>query len=245
MPAAEAEMTIDELARAAGSKVSTLRLYQQRGLLPSPRLEGRIGYYGPSHLARLRLVASLQERGYSLAAIRELVEGWESGRDLSSLLGVERQLVANAGNWTRMSRDDLVAQIPGLADDSLLRRAAALGALRLDDDGTTADVHEGFLAVGTTLARLGVPADVQLDEFARVLDFARESAARFVGLFEQYVLEPALQSEHAGAELAELATTLEGLRAAATAVVSGALQQALDEEAERAMPRYAPRLLPK
>ena len=37
--------TIDELARAAGTKVSTIRLYQQRGLLPPPAIEGRVGYY--------------------------------------------------------------------------------------------------------------------------------------------------------------------------------------------------------
>src|SRR5450432_2209596 len=81
-------LTIDELARAAGTKVSTIRLYQQRGLLPPPAIEGRVGFYDETHLARLRLVADLQTRGFSLAAIQELADTWESGRDLGALLGV-------------------------------------------------------------------------------------------------------------------------------------------------------------
>ena len=43
--------TIDELARAAATKVSTIRLYQQRGLLPPPVIEGRVGVYDDTHLA--------------------------------------------------------------------------------------------------------------------------------------------------------------------------------------------------
>ena len=56
-------LTIDELARVAGTKVSTIRLYQQRGLLPPPAIEGRIGFYDDSHVARLALIADLQTRG--------------------------------------------------------------------------------------------------------------------------------------------------------------------------------------
>ena len=67
-------LTIDELARAAGTKVSTIRLYQQRGLLPPPAIEGRVGFYDETHLARLRLVADLQTRGFSLAAILAIVD---------------------------------------------------------------------------------------------------------------------------------------------------------------------------
>ena len=47
-------LTIDELARVAGTKVSTIRLYQQRGLLPPPAIEGRIGFYDDSYVAAAR-----------------------------------------------------------------------------------------------------------------------------------------------------------------------------------------------
>jgi len=43
-------MTIDELARAAGTTVRNVRVYQDRGLLAPPERRGRLGLYGPDHL---------------------------------------------------------------------------------------------------------------------------------------------------------------------------------------------------
>jgi DNA-binding transcriptional MerR regulator len=87
-----AELRVDDLARAAGTTARNVRLYQERGLLPPPRLVGRVGWYGESHLARLRLITRLLDRGFSLANIAELIRTWESGRDLSSVLGIEQVL---------------------------------------------------------------------------------------------------------------------------------------------------------
>lgn len=42
------EYRIDELARLAGSTVRNIRAYQDRGLLPPPRLAGRVGLYDDS-----------------------------------------------------------------------------------------------------------------------------------------------------------------------------------------------------
>ena len=66
-----AEVTIDQFAHEAGIPTSTVRLYQDRRLLPPPRREGRIGYYSTGHLDRLRLIAHLRGTGHSLAAIKE------------------------------------------------------------------------------------------------------------------------------------------------------------------------------
>ena len=89
-----ANLTIDELAREAGVTSRNIRAYQTRGLLPSPRMEGRVGYYDDNHLARLRYIASLQERGFSLAAIQCLLEAWDQGRGLNEVLGFEEALNA-------------------------------------------------------------------------------------------------------------------------------------------------------
>ena len=42
--------------------------------MPGPELRGRKGFYGPEHLARLRLIHDLRERGFSLESIRHLIE---------------------------------------------------------------------------------------------------------------------------------------------------------------------------
>src|SRR5262245_46440992 len=64
---------IEELAAQGGVTRRTVRYYVQQGLLPAPLGVGRGRHYGPEHLARLRAVKALQERGLSLdEARREL-----------------------------------------------------------------------------------------------------------------------------------------------------------------------------
>src|SRR5919199_2656942 len=87
-------MTVDELAQRAGTPPRNVRNYQTRGLLPPPRLVGRVGYYDEGHLGRLRLIAQLQDQGFSLAGIAELLRAWEQGRSLADLLGFEHALTA-------------------------------------------------------------------------------------------------------------------------------------------------------
>jgi DNA-binding transcriptional MerR regulator len=68
-------LTVDELAAATGLSVRTTRYYTGLGLLPPPVRRGRLAYYGPVHRARLELVRSLQDHGFTLAAIeRRLAE---------------------------------------------------------------------------------------------------------------------------------------------------------------------------
>jgi DNA-binding transcriptional MerR regulator len=85
-----AEYLIDELARVAGTTTRNVRAYQERGLLAPPNKRGRVGIYTDSHLARLRLITSLHDRGYATAQITELIEGWQAGRNLAEVLGFEQ-----------------------------------------------------------------------------------------------------------------------------------------------------------
>ncbi|MFC9897805.1 MerR family transcriptional regulator [Nocardia sp. NPDC127579] len=84
----DAEYTIDQLARAAETTVRSVRVYHERGLLPSPEVRGRIGYYGPDHLNRLQTISRLLGRGMKLNGIRELLEAWDRGDGLADVLGV-------------------------------------------------------------------------------------------------------------------------------------------------------------
>lgn len=88
-----AAWTLDELAAEAGLPVRTIRYYQARGALMRPEQRGRVGYYGPAHLERLRLIAQLQDRGLRIEAIRDLVGRIDRGElDLGAWLGVEQQV---------------------------------------------------------------------------------------------------------------------------------------------------------
>lgn len=68
------EYRIEDLARESGATVRNIRAYQDRGLLPRPGRRGRTNVYDGSHLARLRQISGLLERGYTLASIKELLE---------------------------------------------------------------------------------------------------------------------------------------------------------------------------
>src|SRR5690349_8771195 len=82
------EMSVDELARRAGTLTSTVRMYQARSLLAKPVRAGRNARYGPQHLERLRLIERLQEQGFSLAGIKQLLDAWDTGGSLPDALGL-------------------------------------------------------------------------------------------------------------------------------------------------------------
>ncbi len=68
------EMTVGELARRVGMTARNIRAYQSRGLLYPPRIQGRTAYYSGVHASRLALILSLQNEGFTLAAIKRLLE---------------------------------------------------------------------------------------------------------------------------------------------------------------------------
>jgi len=65
---------IEELAERSGVSVYTLRFYQRQRLLPSGEQDGKAKWYGPPHLARLERIRELQAQGFSLAAIRVVLD---------------------------------------------------------------------------------------------------------------------------------------------------------------------------
>jgi MerR family mercuric resistance operon transcriptional regulator len=69
------EMTIGVLARAAGVNIETIRYYQRRGLIGTPRKPpGGVRRYAANTLARLRFIKRAQQLGFSLREIGDLLE---------------------------------------------------------------------------------------------------------------------------------------------------------------------------
>ena len=68
-------LTIGSLAKKTGTKVQTIRYYEQIGLMPEPgRTEGGQRRYGDAELDRLSFIRHSRQLGFSLDAIRELLE---------------------------------------------------------------------------------------------------------------------------------------------------------------------------
>lgn len=220
------EYRLDELARQAGVASTTVRLYQNKGLLDPPRLEGRTGWYDESHLSRLRLIARLQGEGYSLAGIANLLEQWEQGRGLDAVIGVEAELDALIGDVHAIVLEpgELLDRFPeGVMTPELMQRAGALGLVEVTGDAKVRVADRRFLETGSSLARMGIPADVILDEWEALISHTDEIAARFISIFEAHLAPADWQASLDTDEARELARTLARLQATARQVLVAAL----------------------
>ena len=71
----ENTMSIGALAKATGTKVETVRWYEQVGLLPAPtRTSGNYRAYDAAHLGRLSFIRRARDLGFSLDQIRALLD---------------------------------------------------------------------------------------------------------------------------------------------------------------------------
>jgi DNA-binding transcriptional MerR regulator len=68
-------MNIGELARAAETKVETVRYYERIGLLPAPpRTCGNYREYSAAHVSRLSFIRRARDLGLSIEKIRALLD---------------------------------------------------------------------------------------------------------------------------------------------------------------------------
>jgi DNA-binding transcriptional MerR regulator len=231
---------IEDLSHHSGATVRTIRAYQDRGLLPRPERRGRANVYADAHLARLRQIADLLDRGYTLASIKELLEAWDAGRGLGGILG----LVAEVdGPWTdeeavRMSRAELDERFGGSPDEAAVAEAVELGVLeRVPGDGEVYLVPSPQeLAVAVELYAAGVPLSAISGHLRELRGKVEHIAARFLEFTTEHVFARYL-GEHppSDAEAAEAASLVRRLRPLA--------QQTVDAELARAMRLFATRHL--
>ncbi|MEV8018347.1 MerR family transcriptional regulator [Streptomyces sp. NPDC086554] len=167
---------MEELARAAGITVRTVRFYRERGLIPPPRREGRIAWYDDHHLARLRTIAALLDRGHTLSGIAELAEAFENGRDVGELLGMGEPTEEIP---VRLTPEDLADHFAGEVTPENLAAALDLGYLATDGDELV-HVSRRLLDVSSALVREGIPLATVLEAGQRVREHADALAELFV-----------------------------------------------------------------
>jgi DNA-binding transcriptional MerR regulator len=225
------EFRIEELARSAGTTVRNVRAYRDRGLLPAPRREGRVAYYNNAHLGRLRLIAGMLERGYSLANIAELLEAWEQGQEIGDLLGLEAVL---AGPWhedaeSSINRSDLDGLFGADVAPLVIESGVRLGVLSADphDDDRLVVNQPRTLEAGAELLRAGVPIDVVLDLAGQLHEDVERIAGRFVDVVVNHVLDPAATRPDPR-DVPRIAEVVARLRPLALKVVAAELGHALE-----------------
>ncbi|MFF7073361.1 MerR family transcriptional regulator [Streptomyces pseudovenezuelae] len=182
------EYRMEELARLAGITVRTLRFYRERKLIPPPRREGRIAWYDDHHLARLRTIATLLERGHTLTGIAELAEALDHGRDVADVLGVAPPTEEEP---VRLTPEELAARFEGEVTPENLAAAMELGYLGTDGDEIV-HISRRLLDVSSELVREGIPLGEVLAAGKRVREHVDDLAEMFAALVLRHATEPDL-----------------------------------------------------
>lgn len=240
------EYRLEQLAHEANTTVRNIRAYRDRGLLPPPRRQGRIALYSDAHLARLRLVADLLGRGYTLNSIAELLEAWERGKDIGDVLGLEEALTSpwSAEAPIEVTRSELEALLPAGTTPDMLDEILDLGIIeRVSEPAATPEdegaAEERFrivslreLASGGELLAAGVSGREVLTLARYLHDTVDEIAATITELIRTRVFDP-LGPLPPPDQIARLTKTVAGLRPLAQNVVEAELARAMERNIQK------------
>jgi DNA-binding transcriptional MerR regulator len=226
--AANEEFTIDQLAAVSQVPSRTIRYYQSAGALPGPVIRGRVAYYGPNHVERLKLVAELQDRGLRIKAICELVKKIDKGElDLGEWLGLEAQLGEPWANDTpRVVTEHELYELVGKSPVGLLAQLRRLKLIEGKGDSILIP-SPGMLQAVMRLETAGV----DLETAVAGLDIIKKHAKRAAKDLAKYFFKRAAAGFGRDASAAELAEAFGALRP----VSQEALQLSFGQEMERVL----------
>jgi DNA-binding transcriptional MerR regulator len=200
-----------------------------KSLLPPPELRGRTGWYDDRHVTRVRLVLRLQERGFTLNAIGELIKAWESGRDLSDVLGLEDALTRPwneepAGPTTTAQLEQSVGQ-PVTPEQ--VRKLEDIGVLERDGDAWRLP-SPALVASGIEMVRSGLPLDDVIDIGATLRADLRAVAGRLTDSVAHHLTSRTPEGLPYDTVM-ELVRTIDRLRDTSRSSVAAWFGLALDE----------------
>jgi DNA-binding transcriptional MerR regulator len=228
--AVPAELTIEELAAESGMTVRNIRAHQARGLIAPPEVRMRVGYYGPEHVAALRLIRELQADGFNLAAIHRLLSDRERTEErfaqfrasLTRPVEEERPQTYNAADL----RERL--GVSGAEATHVLARAEQLGAIVSAADGSYLAPSPSLLALAEQAVASGISISGAIEVFERTQEHVDAIAAAFVRLFVTDVWRGFEQEGMPDERWPEVDEAIDRLRRLATAAMAAAFAQRLN-----------------
>ena len=231
--APEATLTVEQLAYETGMSVRNIRNHQSRGLLPPPEVRARIGYYGPEHVARLRLIQEMQAEGFKLSAISRLIG--EHGADADRFVGLRQAVTAPFATEAPevMTREELVERF-GVDDDRLLEKAQKLGLLIDLGDARYEAPSPALLRAAEEVTGMGIDLPAALRVIEKLNRNAQSSARAFVDLFVEEVWKPFDEAGRPEDTWAEITAAIERLRPLAVEAFTATFRLTLTGEVEQA-----------
>jgi DNA-binding transcriptional MerR regulator len=225
--------------------VRNIRNHRSRGLLPAPEVRGRVGYYGPEHVARLRLIRDLQADGFNLAAIRRLLDA--SSGSAGRVLGMRDAMMAPFESEIPdvVSAEEVIARYPEIEpeDIELLEKLKLIIPL---GDGGFERPSPALVAAYERLTEHGIPSHATLALVGHLSRECDSIARRFVQLYMDELWKPFAEAGQPAERWDEVIATIGALRATAseallamfklrmTAAVESASDRLLAEQAKGA-----------
>ena len=240
----ENQLTIEELAQRAGLSVRNIRSHHARGLLPPPEVRARVGYYGPEHEARLRLIRELQDEGLKLEGVRRLLD--EAHSTGAGLLRVKEAAEATAETEEPevLSLAELQERfgLDGEAGAKLLERAQKLSLLSPMGDDLYEARSPSLLAAAEEAHRLGIDVEHTVNAIAEVERHSTAVARRFVKLFMDDVWKPFADAGMPEDQWPAIAEAMERTRPLAAHALLAVFRQTMAREVDATFAEIAKKL---
>ncbi|HEX4753835.1 MAG TPA: MerR family transcriptional regulator [Solirubrobacterales bacterium] len=231
--AGPAEMTVEQLAYETGMSVRNIRNHQSRGLLPPPEVRARTGYYGPGHVARLRLIQEMQAEGFKLSAISRLIG--EHGADADRFVGLRQAVTAPFDDEAPevMTREELAERFR-VDDPKLLAKATKLGLLVDLGDERFEAPSPTLLRAAEEVMNMGIPIAAAVEAIEKLSRSSRSGARAFVSLFLDELWKPFDQAGRADEDWPKMIAAVERLRPIAVDAFVATFRLSLTEEVDKA-----------
>lgn len=228
----EATLTVEQLAYETGMSVRNIRNHQSRGLLPPPEVRARIGYYGPQHVARLRLIQEMQSEGFKLSAISRLIG--EHGEDADRFVGLRQAITAPFATEAPevLTREELAERF-GVDDDRLLAKARKLGLLVDLGEERFEAPSPALLRAAEDVQGMGIELAAALAAIEKLNRNAQSSARAFVDLFVDELWKPFDEAGRPEEGWAEIIKAVERLRPLAVEALNATFRLTLTAEVEQ------------
>jgi DNA-binding transcriptional MerR regulator len=229
----EANLTVEQLAYETGMSVRNIRNHQSRGLLPPPEVRARVGYYGPEHLARLRLIQEMQSEGFKLSAISRLIG--EHGADADRFVGLRQAVTAPFATEAPevYSREELTEKF-GIDDDRLLEKAQKLGLLVALGEERFEAPSPALIRAAEEVTGMGIELPAALAVIEKLERNAQSSARTFVNLFVDELWKPFDDAGRPEEGWEELIESIGRLRPLAFDALNATFRLTLTTEIEKA-----------
>lgn len=227
-------LTVDELAAATGMTVRTTRYYAGLGLLPAPERRGRMAFYGPAHRARLELIRSLQDHGFTLAAIEKYLKRVPLDATPEDL-AVQRAMLTS---WTPGRREPLTkAQL-----EEQIGRTLSRADLEVLIKVQAIREHEGSryeplapLQAAVDALDLEIPTDSYVAASMAIGAHMDALADELTVILREQILLPFRDSQHSDEDSARFEQTFSRLRQLTLEAVVAGFQRAANQVISRSL----------